>query len=138
MTVADKLSLGFASILSKAGTQISVRYYDVVYDTVYDEQTSLVLSGTLWTSGVNMPINSRRGSEDSVLLEQGNVQSKDRKLYVNGSLDMTGPDQVIKVQIGSPTGDIYTTIPLGGIVYEVTGTDIYKRQYLTLLNTGSF
>ena len=35
------------------------------------------------------------------------------------------------------TGEIYTTIPLGGIAPEVENTRIYKKQFLRRLTNGS-
>ena len=141
MTFQSRLSSGFVRLLNQAGNQIKVEYFDTVFDDVYDEEVNtngFVLSGTLWTSGIVLPVNTRRGSEDAVLLEQGKLQEKDKKLYVNGSLDFVGIDQVVKVTLGSPTGDVFSTIPLGGIKYDALGIDVYKRQYLRLLPTGSF
>lgn len=141
MTFQSKLSSGFVRLLTQAGNQIKVEYYDTVFDDVYDEEMdkdSFVLSGTVWTSGIVLPINTRRGSEDAVLVEQGKLQEKDKKLYTNGSLGFVGIDQVIKVTIGSPTGDVFSSIPLGGIKYDTMGIDVYKRQYLRHLPTGSF
>lgn len=141
MTVANRFSSGFLSLLNKAGNQIRVQYYDMSFDDVYDEaenENSYILSGTLWTSGIILPLNNRRGSEDAVLVEQGKLQEKDKKLFVNGSMAFSGEDQVVKVMIGSPSGDVYSTIPLGGIKYDVLGVDIYKKQYLRFLPTGEF
>jgi len=137
MVISDRLSAGFHNLLRKAGTQVKIEYYNQVFDNVYDDQVTLILSGTLWTSGIILPINKRQGSTDSVLVEQGKLQDKDKRLYVTGSTDMTGEELSIKIQIGSPTGDVYSTIPLGAIQYETLGTDIYKRQYIRYLQTGS-
>lgn len=141
MTFQTRLSSGFLQILKEAGNQIKIEYYDVVFDSVYDEAqdaNSYVLSGTLWTSGVILPVNNQRGSEDAVLVEQGKLQEKDKKLYTTGSLDFANESQVVKVTLGSPTGDVYSTIPLGGIKYDALGIDVYKRQYIRYLPNGEF
>ncbi len=138
MTFPATLSAGVNKILVRAGTQIKVEYYTVGFGSVYDDVDTLTLSGTTWTSGIILPVNTRRGSEDSVLVEQGKLQEKDKKLYVNGSLIFTDEDFVVKVQIGSPTGDIYSTIPLGGIQYEALSQPVYKKQYIRLIQLGSF
>ena len=137
MGVNSKLVAGLNKIIDLAGTQVRVRYFNPVYDDVYDEAVGLVQSGnTLWTSGVIFPINNREGSTDSVLLQQGKLIESDKKLYVNGSLAFTGSTQSVDVQIGSPTGDLYTTIPAGGIVQEAEGIPVYKVQFIRRL-TGS-
>ena len=134
MTFVTRLSSGFQSLLSKAGTQIKIDYYDIVFDEVYDEADDEKISGTLWTSGIILPMNTKQGSEDSVLVESGKLQEKDKRLYVNGSTAFSGDSQIVKIQIGSPTGETYSTIPLGAIKYEALGQDVYKRQYLRLIN----
>jgi len=137
--VSDEFASGFSYVLEKAGTSVKIGYFDNTIGSVYDNDQNLTQSGTdLWVSGVVMPMNNREGSEDSVLLEQGKLQNKDKRLYVNGSISMSNLNQTIKVQIGSPTGEIYSTIPIGAYTPEVSGEQIYKRQYLRLLQGGSF
>lgn len=137
MVISDKLIQGLNKIVSLAGTSIRIRYYDQIYDDIYDEPISLSQSGTdLWTSGVVFSLNTREGSSDSVLLQQGKLIESDKKIYVNGSLLFTGSIQSVDVQIGSPTGELYTTIEDGGNVKEVEGIPVYKKQFIRRL-TGS-
>ena len=132
-----KLVSALNRTLDLAGTPIRIRYYSPVYDDVYDEATELIQSGTdLWTSGVVFPIKSVEGSNESVLMSQGKLIDSDKKLYVNGSLIFTSTDLSVDVQLGSPTGDLYSTIPDGGIVYETEASPVYKKQYIRRL-TGS-
>ena len=71
MTVNTKLVSAINRTIELAGTQLRIRYYNPIYDDVYDEETELMQSGTdLWISGVVLPLNSRQGSNDSVLLQQ--------------------------------------------------------------------
>jgi len=120
-----------------AGRQIRIRYYTPVYDEVYDEATELIQSGTtLWTSGVVFPIRGREGSEESVLMSQGKLTESDKTIFVNGSTVFTGTDISVDIQLGSPTGNLYTTIPDGGIVYETEAIPVYKKQFIRKL-TGS-
>lgn len=143
MGTADKLSAGFANIVSKAGKPIRVRYYSQVAGSVWDDEVTLteVTGSEVWTSGVVMPLGKKWGSEDVLLMEQGKLSNQDQKLYVNGSLDFTGVGSNLKVKIGmngSPTQtDNYTMIPFGGIPYEVEGTQIHKRVYIRKLTNGS-
>lgn len=137
MEVHDKLILGLNNVVKRAGTSIRVRYYNSVFDEVYDEPIDRLQSGTdLWTSGVVFSLNTRQGSSDSVLLQQGKIIDSDKKIYVNGSLLFTGSTQSVDIQVGSPTGDLYTTIEDGGNVKEVQGLPVYKKQFIRRL-TGS-
>ncbi len=132
-----KLVSALNRTLDLAGTPIRIRYYSPVYDDVYDEATELIQSGTdLWTSGVVFPIKSVEGSNESVLMSQGKLIDSDKKLYVNGSLIFTSTNLLVDVQLGSPTGNLYSTIPDGGIMYETESTPVYKVQYIRRL-TGS-
>jgi len=137
MGVNDKLVKTLNRSIELAGTLIRVRYYDTVFDDVYDEATDLIQSGTsLWTSGLVMPIRGKEGSTESVLLNQGKLIDSDKKMYVNGSLLFTGSSLSVDVQLGSPTGDIYTTIPDGGEMWEAEGIPVYKKLFIRRL-TGS-
>ena len=134
---SEKLIQALNRTLQLAGTQVRIRYYDPVFDDVYDEPTELAQSGTdAWISGVVFPIRGREGSNESVLLKAGKLVDSDKKLFVNGSVTFTGNNQSVDVQLGSPTGTLYTTIPDGGIMYETEATPIYKVQYIRRL-TGS-
>jgi len=120
-----------------AGTPIRLRYYNTVFDDVYDESIDLIQSGSdLWISGVVFPVRGREGSNESVLMSQGKLIDSDKTLFVNGSIDFTSVSQSVDIQLGSPTGNLYTTIPEGGIVYETEATPVYKKQYIRRL-TGS-
>ena len=132
-----KLIAALNRTMELAGTPIRIRYYNPIFDDIYDEATGLTQSGTdLWTSGVVFPIRGKEGSTEAVLLEQGKLIDSDKKLFVNGSLTFTGVSQLVDVQLGSPTGYLYTTIPEGGIMYETEATPVYKVQFLRRL-TGS-
>ena len=137
MGVNDKLVKTLNRSIDLAGTPIRIRYYTNVYDDVYDEAVDLLQSGTsLWTSGLVMPIRSREGSTESLLLSQGKLIDSDKKMYVTGSLVFTGSSLVVDIQLGSPTGDLYTTIPDGGELWEAEGLPIYKKLFIRRL-TGS-
>lgn len=134
--VADKLIRGLNRAIELAGVPARIRYYSPVFDETYDEPTDLLQSGTdVWISGIVFSLNSRQGSSDSVLLEQGKLIDSDKKFYTNGSVIFNGTDKIIDIQIGSP-GDLYTTIENGGITKEVNNIPVYKVQYIRRL-TGS-
>ena len=137
MTFSTTASNALNRILQVAGTKIRIRYFSITPGSVWDDEVSLSQSGLdLWTSGIFLPLNAREGSIESVLLEQGKLINSDSRLYVNGSLMFTGSTFMTDIQVGSPSGDVYTTIPNGGIKYEAEGISIYKKQFIRRL-TGS-
>ena len=135
MTLKDNLIIGFNNIIKKAGKPIGVSYYSQTPGSVWDDEVTLTQSGnTLWTSGIVLPV----GQGDSVLVEQGKLLDSDQRLYVTGSLMITGSEFQVEIQLGSATitDEIYTTIP-GGINPEVENTKIYKKVFIRKLTTGS-
>ncbi len=137
MALHDKLIAGLNRAVELAGVPVRIRYFSVTPGSVWDDEVALTQSGTsLWTSGVVFSLNTRQGSSDSVLLQQGKLINSDKKIYTNGSLLFTGSSHMIDIQIGSPTGDLYTTIEDGGNVKEVQGLPVYKKQFIRRL-TGS-
>ena len=129
MGVNDKLVSALNRTIELAGTQIRIRYYNPIFDDVYDEETELTELSSIWISGVVLPVNSREGSDDSVLLQQGKLIDSDKKIYVNGSIAFTGSTHLVDIQLGI-SGALYTTIPDGGIMYEAEGIPVYKKQFI--------
>jgi len=137
MGVNTKLTQALNRTMQLAGTQIRVRYYETVFDDVYDEAIELIQSGnSLWTSGIVFPIRAKEGSSESILMSQGKLQDSDKKLYTNGSLALAGSILNVDIQLGSPSGELYAMIPDGGIVYEAEGAPVFKYQFIRRL-TGS-
>ena len=132
-----KLVAALNRTLDLAGTQLRIRYYNPIFDDVYDEATETIQTGTdLWISGIVFPVHGKEGSNESVLMSQGKLVDSDKVLYTNGSIDFTGSANMVDIQLGSPTGNLYTTIPEGGIMYETEASPVYKKQYIRRL-TGS-
>lgn len=133
------LQAGMNRIIKVAGTQIKVTYFTTTIGSVYDDDATLVQNGSaVWTSGVVLPIDARRGSFDSLLVEQGKLIENDQRLYVVGSLAITGSEQMVRIGLGSPTRDEYSIIPPGAIRAEIQGTAIYKKVYIrSLKGVGS-
>ncbi len=143
MGVANNLQKGFDKIIKQAGRQIIIKYYSGAVDSVYDDELNLVISGnTFFGSAVVMPLSNQRGSEDSILLEQGKLQDNDKKIYVSGNTLFTGSDHMAKVFIGSKTllatVPAYSLVDRGTYAPEVEGINVYKRAFIRLLPTGSF
>jgi len=139
MSVKDRLQGGFQRLLALAGTQIRIQSFSITIGSVYDDDGPLTKIGAdLWTSGIILPIDQRRGSFDSVLVEQGKLINEDVRMFVNGSLAITGSEIQVTVGIGSPIPrEVYTTIPDGTIRAEIEGVPIYKKVFLSRLPLGS-
>src|SRR3990167_10390423 len=133
MTTRQKLAAGYQKILDRAGIRIRVQYFNQVYDDVYDDASVLVQSGgDLWTSGVVFPLSNNPGHSDSILLEQGKLINSDSKIYLHGSLLLTGSELSVKITVGSPSNvnTNYLLIPPGGISYSISEVPIYKVCYI--------
>jgi hypothetical protein len=129
---------GFNRLLDKASQPIKIRYFTPTIGSVWDDEVTLTQSGTdLWTSGIPQSLELSRGSIDSNLLEQGKLIYNDSKLFIPGSIILTGSTYMIKIQIGSPTGENYTMIPEGTDDYTVEGTPTHKKAYIRRITTGS-
>ena len=124
----------------KNGNQVRFRYFDFSYGvgSYYDDDGTLSQSGTdFYTSGLIFPLNSKQGSTEALLVEQGNLLSSDSKLYLVGTVETSG---LFKVGIGSPqtsTSPQYAMIPEGIHSYQINGSSVYKTIYLRQLTNGS-
>lgn len=137
MTAVGDFQLGVAEALTY-GQQVSITVYNTSTGagSYYDDDISLTQSGgDFWTSGVILPISQTRGSEDAVLIEQGNVLTNDSKLYIAGSIPTSG---VIKLGLGSPNTSKYSIIAEGITNWSVNEVDILKKLYIRQLTNGSF
>lgn len=141
MTIQQSLAAGFQKILDRGGVPIRVQYFTLTIGSIYDDDFSLAQSGTdLWTSGVIFPLSNRPGHSDSLLVEQGKLILGDSRLFLHGSLILTGSEHMIKLTVGSPASksNNYNIIPFGPVKYEVANTPIYKVVYIRQIGgTGS-
>lgn len=132
MTLQNKFAGAFNNIINRVGTQIKIQYFKAIPGSVWDDDVILTISGNdLWTSGVVLPLSHQRGSSESVLLEQGGLINDDRKLFIHGSLILTGSDRSrsISIQIGSPTGENFTMLD-NNIRVNVSDVPIYRKVFL--------
>lgn len=136
--ISDELKTGFSELVKRAGTQISIQYFGVVPDEIYDDAEKLIKSGaTLWTSGIVLPIRTDQNSSEEILMQQGRLLYDDMKLYVVGDLALAGSDMQVKIGMGSPGTDKYMT-QQPKTHAEVASTNVYKKVYLRRLTNGSF
>ena len=139
MTFASELKNSFEGIL-KYGDLIRLKYYNIaLVGSYYDDDTALTQSGgDLWTSGLVQPLDTRSGSKDSLLLQQGKITIDDKKVYVDGSIQTSGLGP-IKLGVGSPTPQENEILNNGQVIeWQLNGSPIYKKIYCRYLTGGSF
>ena len=133
MTLKNNFAKALNSIITKGGTQIRVRYFSQTVGSVYDDDTTLTISGNdLWTSGIHLPLSKQFGGPDRILVEQGKLSQDDSKLFTHGSLLFTSGVIQVKINVGSPLNPDreYTMVPLGPTSVSVSATPIYRTVYL--------
>jgi len=137
----ERLAAGLTRIITQAGTPLRVQYFTLTIGSVYDDDVGLAKSGgDLWTSGIVFPLSNQPGHSDSILLEQGKLINSDSRLFIHGSLLLTGSEHMIKITVGSPSSKDtnYSIVTPGPIKYEVANTPIYKVVYIRRVGgTGS-
>jgi len=124
------------TVINSYGQIIRLKYYLVSgADSGYDDDVGLAQSGnSVWTSGLIQPIDQKRGSYDSILMEQGKVLQNDSKIYLNGEVNTSG---TIKIGIGSPVTREYSILDIGINAHGINGENSYKKIYVRVLTNGS-
>lgn len=131
------LSDGLRWMHNNAGRTLRVRYYTNSPGSVWDDENVWTQSGTdLYISGAVLKIDSSRGSEDAVLLEQGRIRYDDTKLYVNGSIQTNSGNRVFTMTV-SGLNRVYQELPVGVYTPQYLGTDIMKKVYVRETHLGS-
>lgn len=138
MTLTGLLATGFQKIINRGGARIRVQYFTSTIGSVWDDEVTWAQSGgDLWTSGVVLPISHQQGTSESVLLEQGKLIDDDKRLFIHGSLVLTGSEMTIRVGVGSPVNESYTLLN-SDIRVDVYNTPIYRKVFLRRIGgTGS-
>lgn len=139
MTILSEFQNDFDSML-EFGEQIRFRYYNQFFNDRYDDDTSLMQSGTdFWVSGIVQPISNKQSSSDALLLEQGKILLDDKKVYVAGDVQTSGISPIKIGMTGSPTTQQYQILGDGQVTqWDMNGTPIYKKIFLRFLPNGSF
>ena len=138
MTLTGILATGFQKIINRGGVQLRVQYFTSTIGSVWDDDVTWAKSGgDLWTSGIVLPISHQRGTSESVLLQQGKLINDDKKMFIHGSLILTGSEMTIRVGVGSPINDNYTLLD-SDIRIDTYNTPIYRKVFLRRVGgTGS-
>lgn len=124
-----------------SGRPLRIRYYTETIGSVWDDERTLAKSGNdFYTSGMLQEINSEKGSDDQVLLQEGRIKYGDRKVYVDRNVETTSGLRVFTLAISgaSSVEIVYQEIIPGMHKPEFFGSDVYKLIYLReLSSTGS-
>ena len=124
------------NIIETYGDLCRIRYFTESFtSTDYDEAT-LTVSGDLWIPGFPQPVRGKWGSREARLLEQGDLLTSDTKLYLAGSINVSG---TMRIGIGSRATNMqeYSVLPEGVQSFEITGSRVYQVVYCRYLTTGS-
>jgi hypothetical protein len=131
MTDTNNLGYNVQQIL-KHGRVVNFKYYSVSGGSAsYDDDVAYTLIGSLLTSGLIMPMTNSPNSSDYFQVQQGRALFDDSKLFVQGNIP-TG--SIFKIEVGSK---VYAPIANGIEIYELNGTEVYKKIYCRVLPTGS-
>lgn len=125
---------GLRFIFNQGGllNQINIISYSIS-GADYDDQVTQTLTGSRVISGLVFPVESKQGSQEALLLNQGKLLTKDKVLYT-GSFTISGN---LLIEIGSKTGDFYTIIPDGIQSYGTNGNIIFNKIFLRHTIPGS-
>ena len=135
VVTVDSLRYDFQEAL-EYGERIRFKYYtQALTGSYYDDAVTLTQSGAnLFTSGLVRPIDSLKGSYESVLVQQGRLLDNDIILYVDGNVQTSG---TFKFGVGSPNYREHSIIENGIIAHTIHGEIVYKKIYGRLLTNGS-
>lgn len=130
------MRLSVNTIFNNIGCPIGIKYYTQTFisgGSYYDDAVTLAQSGTtLWTSGYRKGLDSK--GEDPFLIERGLLLEKDSKLYLPGTVQTNG---ILKIGLGSPGTEFFSTIQVGPQHAEFTENPVFKIVYMRYLPTGS-
>ena len=139
MSTSTKLQSAFQKVIDRAGTQVRINYYTKTTGSIYDDDVTLTVGSSVWTSGVIFPLNTYPSSTDAVLVQQGKLDSNDSKLFLSGGVGLTGEDGIVKIGVGGspiPLNEFFV-MPLGIHNHQVGVVNIYKKVWIRSLQNGS-
>ncbi|MFA5133006.1 MAG: hypothetical protein WC444_06795 [Candidatus Paceibacterota bacterium] len=139
LNIGQQFALDFSGNVALYGRLMQVKHYAPTYSgTAYDQNYLTASGSTQYAYAMDFPVGmGRTGGQDFKLLEQGQIQIDDRKMFFNPSINFSGAHVKISIS-GTSITEIFAALPDGAIIQNVQGTDIYKKVYVRKLNTGSF
>lgn len=132
LNIQSLLNDGLIFLNDAGGLQcVATKYFYTFNDSEYDDNPLKTITGSISFSGILLPVDSKRGSSEAMLLEQGKIKNTDKILYC-GSINTSGTE--IKFLVGN---NFYSLIDGGIITYEIAGVPIYNKMYLRNNLNGS-
>lgn len=121
--------------IKRAGQNFRIRYYTETIGSVWDDERTIAQSGNdFYTSGIFLAIDTRDGSEDQNLFEQGRIRHDDSKIYISGTIATISGAQVFTIStsgLNRVYEPLYITAP------EFGPDKVFKKVYVRELKTGS-
>jgi|TARA_R100001530_G_scaffold62534_3_gene45032 hypothetical protein len=139
MAGAEQLQNDVFNYVAERGDMVRFKYWTVGSTGVddYDDQQVLTQDGAdAWQSGLVQTVSLKdlSSSHMAVLRQQGKIREGDKKIYFDGTINVSGTFQV---GVGSPVREEYSIIP-GGINTEFSnGSPIYHKCFMRILPNGS-
>jgi len=136
MPIATLLEAGLAILNKESQQPILFKRFSQTFNTgSYDDETTYTILGSEFISGTVFPMGGKQGSEESALLEQGKLLTRDKILFIPGSHTFSG---ALLFGLGSPSPtDYYTLIPDGIRSYSANGSIIYSKIWIRYSIAGS-
>lgn len=134
------LTDGFNYMNRVGGRPLRIRYYTEFLGGIYDDDRTLTQSGNdLFTSGVIQEINTEKGSDDAVLMQEGRLKYGDRKVFIGSQIQTSSGARVLTIALSgaSSVEVVYRDITLGVHSGEFFGQDVWKKVYLRQTDGGS-
>jgi hypothetical protein len=121
------------------GTPVRIKFFNASGGSAtYDDNKTLTQSGSdVWTTGFKQELNSKKGSFEAQLLEEGRLLFHDSRLYIGGSIPTSG---ILRIGIGSPSREEYQVLMEGVAAsphFDSGGELAYKKLFIRFLKNGS-
>lgn len=130
----------FNKTVTNFGEKVRLRTYLQSFSgAAYDDPFVTTSGNDLWFYGMIQPLDVNTGGEDYKYLQAGVIRFNDSRLFVPGSVTLDEKNKYKLFIGGSPSVTTpYEIVPNGVIPWNVSGTEVYKKVYVRILNGGSF
>jgi len=139
MGCGTELATEFNNFVRDQGRVFRIRYFtgSSSADDYDDAQVLTQLGSDVYFSGISLTIDMARGSQESILMEQGKIKKGDLKFWMPNTVSISG---IFRIGIGSPSTEEYAQIAQskGGVQKPAPdGVIVYNKFYGRFLTTGS-
>ena len=132
MNVKSILDSGRDLIMKTGGLDTTINIISYTFtNSDYDDVVTQTATGSNVVSGLVFPIKALPGSNEALLMEQGKLLTKDKIVYT-GSVNVSG-----NVLVELKSGDFYTIVGDGIQSWEINGSTIYQKFFISHTIAGS-